>query len=173
METKKHQRKEEKRRQEEAAFAPQRAQMLDAIALEDMVIFPAIVDIKAYIYVFTDIDCGFCRKLHRQIPDMQTQGIEVRYLGFPRAGIHSESAKKLVSIWCSEKPGQAMTLFKQEHDMTITSCEPNPIASHHKLGQNIGILGTPSIVLSSGQIVSGAPSTEQLIAIMKEAGLYH
>ena len=147
--------------------------MLDAIALEDMVIFPSITDAKAYIYVFTDIDCGFCRKLHRQIPDMQTQGIEVRYLGFPRAGIQSESAQKLVSIWCSNNPSQTMTLFKKEQTVTMTSCEPNPIADHYKLGQNIGILGTPSIVLSSGQIVSGAPSTEQLIEIMKAAGLYH
>ena len=65
-----------------------------------------------------------------------------------------------------------MTLFKQEKNVTMTSCEPNPIANHYTLGQSIGILGTPSIVLSSGQIVSGAPSTEQLIAIMKEAGLY-
>ena len=163
---------EEKRRQEEAAFAPQRAKMLDAIPLENMVIFPSIVSPKAYIHVFTDIDCGFCRKLHRQIPKLQAQGVEVRYLAFPRAGVDSVSAQKLATIWCADNPRKAMTLFKQENKLDIALCEPNPVSDHYKLGQDIGILGTPSIVLSSGQVVSGAPSAEQLIDIMKEANLY-
>ena len=163
---------EEERRKAEMAFAPSRAKMLSAIAEEDMVIFPAEGETRAQVYVFTDIDCGFCRKLHRQMPEMQAQGIEIRYLGFPRAGVNSRSAQKLATTWCADNPQKIMTQFKQGQNVAIKTCEPNPIAGQYALGQKIGVRGTPAIVLASGQIIPGAVSTEQLVAILKEASLY-
>ena len=163
---------EEELRKAEAAFAPQRAKMLGSLNHKDMVIFPAEGETRAQVYVFTDIDCGFCRKLHRQMPEMQALGIEVRYLGFPRAGVNSKSAKKLATTWCADNPREVMTQFKQGKNVALDPCEPNPIADQYELGKNIGVRGTPAIVLKSGQIVPGAVSTQQLIDILKEADLY-
>ncbi len=46
--------------------------------------------------VFTDIDCGYCRKLHGEIAKYNDNGIRVRYLFFPRSGEGGESYKKAV-----------------------------------------------------------------------------
>ena len=163
---------EEELRKAEAAFAPERAKILGTVNKEDMVIFPAKGEMKAHVYVFTDIDCGFCRKLHRQMDEMQAKGIEVRYLGFPRAGVNSKSAQKLATTWCSGNPRRVMTRFKQGENIALRPCEPNPIANQYELGRKIGVRGTPAIVLASGQMVPGAVSTQRLIDILKEANLY-
>ena len=39
-------------------------------------------EVKHSITVFTDIDCGYCRKLHREISAYNDLGIEVRYMFF-------------------------------------------------------------------------------------------
>ena len=163
---------EEERRNADKAFAPERAKMLSAIAPEAMVIFPATGNTRAHVYVFTDIDCGYCRKLHRQMPEMQAQGIEVRYLAFPRAGASSKSADKLATVWCADDPLAMMTRFKQGENVTLAPCEPNPVAEQYALGQTVGVRGTPAIVLASGQLIPGAVSTQQLLNILKEADLY-
>jgi len=57
---------------------------------------------KYDVLVFTDIDCGYCRKLHSQIEGYNEQGIAIHYMAFPRAGIGSESYDKFVSVWCAD-----------------------------------------------------------------------
>ena len=43
------------------------------------------------IFVFTDVDCGYCRQFHNQIDEYLELGIKVNYLAYPRAGIGSDS----------------------------------------------------------------------------------
>ena len=43
--------------------------------------------------IFTDIDCGYCRKLHNEIEQYAEQGITVNYLLFPRNGLDAGSAQ--------------------------------------------------------------------------------
>jgi thiol:disulfide interchange protein DsbC len=47
--------------------------------------------------VFTDIDCGYCRKLHAQVDEYNKQGIAIHYMSFPRAGKGKPSWEKAVS----------------------------------------------------------------------------
>src|SRR5690554_5212391 len=42
------------------------------------------------IVVFTDVECPFCQKFHRNIPALMEAGVAVRYLPYPRSGISSE-----------------------------------------------------------------------------------
>ncbi|HNE27322.1 MAG TPA: disulfide isomerase DsbC N-terminal domain-containing protein, partial [Pseudomonadales bacterium] len=88
---------------------PMRVQKLAAVKKEDMVIFSPQGKPKSYITVFTDVDCGFCRKLHKEVPQLNAMGIEVRYLAYPRAGIPSPSADKLITVWCSKNRQEALT----------------------------------------------------------------
>ena len=50
--------------------------------------------VKHTVTVFTDVDCAYCARLHRQITEYNDLGIEVRYLAFPRAGIGSASTTR-------------------------------------------------------------------------------
>ena len=163
---------QEEQRKLEREFVTQRARLLAATPIEDMVIFPAIGDNKAHIYIFTDIDCGFCRKLHHQVPEMQVEGIEVRYLAFPRAGLDSEAGRKLTHVWCADNRRRTMTELKQGKVLDTAPCETNAIVNNYTLAQHIGVSNAPTIVLESGQMVFGTPNTEQLINIIKEANLY-
>ena len=153
---------ERERRKAEVAFQPQRARMIQAVNNKDMVIYSPEGEPKGYAWVFTDIDCGFCRRFHSQLSAYLAKGIEIRYLAFPRAGIDSTSAQKLVTTWCAEDSRKAMTDFKSGRDLPLQACDTNPVADHYQLGQRMGVRGTPAIILESGRLIPGAVSPEYL-----------
>ena len=138
-----------------------RAAALQKISADDMIIFPAEGDAKYQVSVFTDIDCGYCRKLHTEISAYNAKGITVRYLAFPRAGINSESYKKAVSAWCADNPQEALTKAKMGEEIEEKTC-PNPVAAEYELGQQLGVRGTPSIILDNGEMVPGYVPADRL-----------
>jgi thiol:disulfide interchange protein DsbC len=116
---------------------------------------------KYNLLVFTDIDCGYCRKLHNQIEQYNEQGIAIHYLAFPRAGVGSESYNKYVSVWCSDDQKVALTLAKNGGEPEPQSC-PNPIAEQYSLGHELGVTGTPSMVTPDGTMIPGYMPPAQL-----------
>ena len=58
---------------------------------EEMMVIFEPEKAKHNVTVFTDIDCGYCRKLHSEIDQYMAQGIRIRYLFYPRAGVGSDS----------------------------------------------------------------------------------
>lgn len=120
-----------------------------------MVVFSPPKDkVKATVTVFTDIDCPYCRKFHQEVPELNKLGIKVRYLAYPRAGIHSSSYNKIVSAWCSDDPKKALTEAKQGEPIPAKTCK-NPVAEEFALGNEVGVTGTPSLVFEDGTLVPG------------------
>jgi thiol:disulfide interchange protein DsbC len=119
---------------------------------------------KHVINVFTDISCGYCRKLHNEMQSYLDAGITVRYLAFPRGGLNSDTFTALQSVWCSKDKLEAMNKAKSGAEVTPASCQ-SPVAAHYKLGQSFGISGTPAIVLPDGQLIPGYQSAAQLTEI--------
>ncbi len=117
---------------------------------------------KRYITVFTDIDCGYCRQLHSEITQLNEAGIEVRYLAYPRAGVPSGSYDKYVSVWCSDDQKSSLTDAKAGNTPSSAVCD-NPIAETFKLGQDVGVRGTPTMVFDDGQVVPGYVPYAELI----------
>ncbi|MFT5134981.1 MAG: thiol:disulfide interchange protein DsbC [Arenicella sp.] len=117
---------------------------------------------KRYMTVFTDIDCGYCRKLHNEVPELNAAGIEVRYLAFPRAGIGSASHKKYVSVWCNDDQQTALTTAKAGGNVAAASCD-NPIEETYKLGKQVGVKGTPTIIFDDGTVAPGYLPSATLI----------
>lgn len=109
---------------------------------------------KAIVHVFTDVDCGYCRKLHEQMQAYNDLGIEIRYLAFPRAGIPSPSADKLVSAWCAKDRQGALTKLKKNETISNVSCE-NPVAAQFELGGRLGVNATPALLLPNGKLELG------------------
>jgi len=116
---------------------------------------------KYDLLVFTDIDCGYCRKLHNEMKGYNEQGIAIHYMAFPRAGIGSNSYDKFVSVWCSDDQKEALTLAKNGTDPLPQKC-PNPIADQYELGREVGVTGTPALVTSDGTLIPGYMPPEQL-----------
>lgn len=149
------------------AAAKLRKTILDSVAAKDMIIFPA-VDVRRYIlHVFTDVDCGYCRKLHVEaVPELNMAGVEVRYLAFPRAGLDSASYRKIASAWCAKDKLAALTALKNREPIKENVCEDNPVPSHFALGQKIGISGTPALILEDGALLPGYSPAGELLTIM-------
>lgn len=150
----------------DGVYAPRRRDLIAAANPDNMVAFKPGGESKAVMYVFTDIDCGFCRKLHREVPALNDMGVEVRYLAFPRAGIGSESARKLESVWCSGDPLQAMNQMKQGRVIPLQRCATTAIQEHMQLVENMGLNATPAIILADGTLVSGYRRASQLQQIL-------
>ncbi|MEE4376376.1 MAG: DsbC family protein [Candidatus Competibacteraceae bacterium] len=146
-----------------------RAKAIDAVGEDNMVIFAPDGKSQHTVSIFTDIDCGYCRQLHRQIADYTERGITVRYLMFPRAGVDSESYKKAVSVWCSENRKDAMTRAKAGEEIEPKSCD-NPVEQQFALGSDLGVRGTPSIILESGEMVPGYVPADRLAQLLNEDG---
>ncbi|TCD20544.1 protein-disulfide isomerase [Pseudomonas sp. IC_126] len=143
------------------------AAAIDAIPLNEMVIF-APEKPKTHITVFTDTDCGYCQKLHSEVPELNRLGVEVRYMAFPRQGMGSHGANTLTSVWCAKDPQEAMNKAKARQELSAATCD-NPIAEQYELGQLIGVQGTPAIVLADGQIIPGYQPAPQLAEIALKA----
>ena len=153
---------------EELALQPVRRNKLAAIPASEEVIFPADGKRKALIYVFTDVDCGYCRKLHQEVPALNAMGVEVRYLAYPRAGIGSASYRKIALAWCAKDRQTTMTRLKNSEKVEVAYCEDNPVAEQFRLGNELGVRGTPAIVLEDGTMLPGympAPALAQHLDI--------
>ena len=143
-----------------AELSPERAATIDSIKEEDMVVFKA--DKEEYaITVFTDVDCAYCRKLHKEVPQLNARGITVRYLAFPRAGVGSSAYDKLVSVWCAEDKPMAMDNAKLKRQFSPKTC-PNPVASQYNLTRKLGLNGTPALILPDGELIAGYVPFEEL-----------
>ncbi len=153
--------------------ASARARVLDALTTEDMIVFSPD-KVKHTITVFTDIDCGYCRKLHREMQDLNSKGIQVQYLFFPRSGPGSASWQKAQQVWCSADRNDAMTRAKNGENVTAEACDANPVGDHYSMGQMVGLRGTPAIVTESGELISGYLPADAMLArleSMKTAAL--
>ena len=145
-----------------------RGKALDALGEQNMVVFGPQGPVKHTVTVFTDIDCGYCRKMHTQMEAYNKEGIKVRYLWFPREGVDSESYKKAVAVWCAEDQRTAMTKAKRGENIELKDC-PNPVKREYELGQKLGVRGTPSIILENGDMIPGYVSPTQLAQVLAES----
>lgn len=142
-----------------------RKQAIEKVGKENMIIFkPKIA--KYTVTVFTDIDCGYCRKLHSEIDQYLSQGITVQYLFFPRAGKDSDSYKKAVSVWCADDRNAALTAAKKDQKVPSKTCD-NPVDEHMKLGEEFDVKGTPMIVTEKGNIYPGYLPAKQLVEALE------
>jgi thiol:disulfide interchange protein DsbC len=116
---------------------------------------------KYKVTIFTDIDCGYCRKLHSEIEQYMAEGITVQYLFYPRAGKGSESYTKAISVWCADDRKEALTAAKKGGSPETKSCD-NPIDEHMQLGVDFKVRGTPMIVSEDGKVFPGYVPAKKL-----------
>lgn len=138
---------------------------------DNMIVYKAENE-KYVVSVFTDITCGYCRKMHEQMADYNARGITFRYLAYPRAGINDQNGnltqgfKDLRSVWCSEDNATALTKAKSGTGIAYRICEA-PIEAQFKFGRQIGVSGTPAIIFSNGMMVPGYQPPAQLEELLK------
>ena len=143
------------------AASSERVSMMSEIGRDDTIVFgPA--EPKYTVAVFTDVDCTFCRKLHREIDDYIAAGIEIRYLLYPRGGPGSASWAKSEEVICAADRSNALTRAKNDQAVEADKCDAAELVSaHYQLGYQVGLRGTPALVLDDGELISGyVPAAE-------------
>ncbi len=131
-----------------------RVTMLDRVPDDQAIVF-APEHVQHVVTVFTDVYCTFCRRFHSQIDDYLAEGIEVRYLLYPRDGPGSKAWKTAERVWCAPDQREALTLAKLDRDFESRQCDASIVEEHYSLGQQVGLRGTPAIVLEDGTLISG------------------
>lgn len=143
--------------------AKRQALLADVPQSEMLVYSPE--DARAAVVVFTDTDCGFCRRLHTSMAEYHAHGIEVRYMAYPRAGVGSPTYDSMVSAWCANDPLEALTALKRGEEIPAKSCV-NPVAEQYEIGRQVGLTGTPAIVLPGGELLNGMVGAEELAEVL-------
>lgn len=138
----------------ELARSESRRELMSSMGDDEVILFsPA--EVKHSITVFTDVDCTYCRKLHSQIDEYMAEGIEVRYMLYPRGGPASASWSTSEDVWCARDRNSALTAAKLGQKFDTQKCDKSAISKHYLLGQKVGLSGTPAIVFEDGTLVSG------------------
>jgi len=149
-----------------------RLKQLGKLAKNQQLIFPATGEELFAVTLFTDIDCGYCRRFHSNMAQYNALGITVNYLMLPRAGKNSTSYDKTAAVLCSLNPQENMTLAMQgRFSAASTSMKEN--CQHHldkqmSLATEFGISATPTMLLPNGGLIEGVLNPEQLLAQLKQ-----
>jgi thiol:disulfide interchange protein DsbC len=145
----------------EAVRADARRELISTLSDDETIMFsPA--EVKHTVTVFTDVDCTYCRKLHNQIDDYMDLGIEVRYVLYPRNGPASRAWTTSEEVWCASDRGSALTAAKRDRKFKTTKCDTGALTRNYTLGREVGLSGTPAIVLEDGTFIGGYLSPEAL-----------
>jgi thiol:disulfide interchange protein DsbC len=137
---------------------------------DGMITYPAKNE-KHVVTIFTDITCGYCRKLHEQMDEYNDLGITVKYLAYPRSGVkdqtgdYSQGFKDLQSIWCHEKPEEALTKAKNGSGVAQRICK-SPVEAEFNFGRQVGVSGTPAIIFENGMMIPGYQPPQKLAQIL-------
>jgi thiol:disulfide interchange protein DsbC len=145
-----------------------RAKALAAASESNMIVFgPA--NAKMTVTVFTDIDCGYCRKFHSQIAEVNKSGVRVRYMFFPRTGPGTESWTKAEQVWCAADRREALTRAKKGDAVKGKTCGDAAVKSQYELGSDLGVEGTPAIFTQTGDYIGGYVTPAELVQAIQES----
>jgi len=153
----------------EAEKGQDRLAALAGFADADRAIFPAQGEEQARLTVFTDTSCGYCRKLHREVPRLQSAGVTVTYVPFPRSGPTGPAYETMRQVWCSSDRQAAMNIAKgvAAGDLGSGDCtEADAVKAGYELGVELGVNGTPAIVLPDGRLQPGYLPAEGLLGTL-------
>jgi thiol:disulfide interchange protein DsbC len=147
----------------EVARNDTRRDLMASVADDETIVFSP-EDAKYTVTVFTDIDCTYCRRLHSQIDEYMANGIRVRYMLYPRNGPSSHAWTTSEDVWCSPDRGNALTMAKLDREFPSSTCDTPVVSQHYAIGREVGLSGTPAIVLEDGTLIGGYLPPDQLKA---------
>jgi len=145
-----------------------RAKLLSKLDDRDMIVFTPPV-VKHTITVFTDVECGYCRKLHSQIDQLTKLGIKVRYAAYPRQGPGTSDWHKMEQVWCSKDRQTAITQAKLGQAVQTPNCGATPVGKQFQMGEDLGVRGTPAIFTRSGDYIGGYLAPEELVKQIEQS----
>ncbi|MDA9611014.1 thioredoxin fold domain-containing protein [Gammaproteobacteria bacterium] len=148
------------------SIAERRKIILENIPEDELISFKSSNE-QFSVVVFTDVDCGYCRKLHNQINEYNKLGISINYAAYPRSGLGTSAFTKMVGAWCSDDPKGSISKLKNNKNLDLSFCDSQPVSKQYVIGQKLGVNGTPAIFSMDGEIFPGYIEPEELLLRLK------
>lgn len=147
----------------------QRLDALKTVKFDTLPLDKAITIVKGKgerrIAVFSDPDCPFCRRLEKELTGIDNLTVHIFLL--PLAELHPQAMEIAKNMWCAEDRARAWNAYMLEGRKPDAgrNCA-TPIEAIAALAAELGISGTPAIVLPSGRRVDGAVPAAKLEALL-------
>jgi thiol:disulfide interchange protein DsbC len=123
-------------------------------------------DGKRVLYVFSDPECGYCKRLEPTL--QQLNNVTIYTFLFPILGEKSNKSAK--SVWCAADRNKAWGDYMlRSGPLLQAECE-TPIQRNVALGTSLGITGTPTLISGSGRMQPGAIPLEKIEELLAETG---
>lgn len=120
------------------------------------------------LYVFSDPDCPFCKKIENELSKLKN--VEIYVFQYPLDGLHPKARPTSVSIWCAKDKQKAWRDYVLNKKAPAARQCDNPIDRNIALANKLGIAGTPALIFSDGSLVPGAISESQIEARLAATG---
>lgn len=118
--------------------------------------------------VFADPNCGYCKKIERDLVDLKDVTIYTYLL--PILG--QDSTKKSRDIWCAKdgaKAWRAWMIDGATPPKNMGTCDTAALTRNLELSRRYKITGTPAVIFEDGTRAPGAIPAEQIEKRMAEA----
>ena len=117
-----------------------------------LITYPAKGIEKAVIYVATDVNCPYCRMLHKQMSALNNKGVTVKTIGYP---IYEESPEQMRAIWClkednSRRNALDNAMLKGQMTAAPASCSVNHVTPNREKAAGLAVVATPAIYREDG-----------------------
>ena len=154
--------------EDETILQQKNLEITSTYPIAERIIYSAQGKEQAIVVVFTDSSCGYCRKLHVEIPKLQKAGISIHYIPFPRGGNEGPGYQELQAVWCAKDRNKAMDIAKGalQGQLKTNNCALASVNQGFALGNKLGVMGTPSVLLPTGQIIPGYLPAKRFIDML-------
>ena len=139
--------------------AEKNKKLFDQLKTSDLIVYPAQGKTKHVVYVFTDVSCPYCHKLHEHMAEFNQKGIELRYIAWPRG---EQFLPAMEGIWCSKDRKGTWNIVAAGAPAPAGNCV-NPVKDLYRLGVAVGVNGTPAIYSVDGEYLGGYMTPDELL----------
>jgi len=124
-------------------------------------------DAKYKVIVFTDPDCPYCAKIHEEIKKVVEERKDIAfYLKFMPLSMHPDAFWKAQSILCKSSLQWLEDNFAKKEIPKPDCDNKQEVEANIKLASELGITGTPTLVLPDGMVMAGGKDAKSLIDVI-------
>ena len=151
----------------ERDLTEERMRKLNAVKFESLPLDQAVKiqrgNGKRVMAMFSDPHCPYCKVFEKTL--QQVDDITIYVFMFPV--IHPELADQSKAVWCSPDRAKAwLDVALRGKVPTASATCANPVEKNLQLGRTLGVNSTPTLILASGEKVSGALSKGDLTDLL-------
>lgn len=139
-----------------------------ALNESELITYPATGAEKAVIYVATDVNCPFCRRLHQQMDTLNKKGVTVKTIGYP---IYEQSPEQMRAIWCqadasSRRSALDKAMLQGEMTPAPTSCQTDHITPNRDKAAGLAVMATPAIYREDGVLFQASFESPEFLEFL-------